>query len=231
MKNVSWTVLALCLVGCPQVWVKPGASQTDFGKDKYDCLQQAQQRVSGAVVNQYGGSASNRVITNDTLFTACMNARGWTLQSQSAVQQNSAKSREAVEASIFKLQQISQAQKDICTDPQFEAYYKKAPCNPSNSSLSQLSDTSKITPTQKKELEALSPRLKQVSLDTSNWQRIYGGPKGNINAQIIDSSFEAEEKNRLSLYSGRISWGVFNTNAKTILEERKARLNQVAQPK
>src|SRR5258706_15331717 len=48
----------------PMLWNKPGASQNDFSRDRYTCVQQAQQRVAGAQVNAYGGTASNTVVTN-----------------------------------------------------------------------------------------------------------------------------------------------------------------------
>src|SRR5262249_16712166 len=78
------------------VWVKPGSSQNDFAQDRYRCLRESQQRVGGAFVNQYGGAASDSVVTNEQLFSACMNSRGWAWQSkaqlaaagQSAVQES-----------------------------------------------------------------------------------------------------------------------------------------------
>lgn len=66
--------------GCASpVWEKRGASRDDYSKDRYACLQESQQRVSAAAVNQSGGASSNRVVTNEGLFRACMNSRGWYL--------------------------------------------------------------------------------------------------------------------------------------------------------
>lgn len=84
MRNFATLLIGLLLLsGCvttpPKVWSKPGSSQDEFSKDRYTCLQQAQQPVSGAYVNQYGGSSSGQMITNDNLFGACMNANGWYL--------------------------------------------------------------------------------------------------------------------------------------------------------
>jgi hypothetical protein len=60
-------------------WTKAGATEEEFMKDRYECLQQAQQRVSGAFVNGYGGAASSEVVSNCGVWVSCMGARGYTL--------------------------------------------------------------------------------------------------------------------------------------------------------
>src|SRR5262245_31848158 len=70
--------ITAALTGCAQGrWVKYGASQQEANQDHYACLQESQQRVSGAQVNAYGGSAQNVVITNQQLYYACIQARGY----------------------------------------------------------------------------------------------------------------------------------------------------------
>ena len=90
MKKLSILFIGLLILsGCattPMLWYKPGASQDEFSRVRYNCLQQAQQPASGAYVNAYAGSASSRVITNDQLFGACMNANGWSLRSANQAQ-------------------------------------------------------------------------------------------------------------------------------------------------
>ncbi|MGD0021364.1 MAG: tetratricopeptide repeat protein [Smithellaceae bacterium] len=69
-------------------WYKPNFTQEGFAKDKYDCMQQAQQTRSfgvGGVCNGVfcqPGVAGSRVETNVDLFNACMEARGWSLVEQ-----------------------------------------------------------------------------------------------------------------------------------------------------
>ena len=83
-------------------WSKEGAEQDEFAKIKYYCLQNSQQPESNKIFsNNYSSSgrtssASNResdalmqgflsgfnknetsMLTNDTLFSACMNASGF----------------------------------------------------------------------------------------------------------------------------------------------------------
>lgn len=84
--------IGLALCGCaagPQytyVWVKPGSTQAEFARDKYECLQEAQQQEAyssgGFCVRGYcqPNTSESYVRTNQKLFTACMEARGWTSQ-------------------------------------------------------------------------------------------------------------------------------------------------------
>jgi hypothetical protein len=76
-------LLSSCATPVQYNWVKPGATSGEGPRDKYACLQEAQQRESSAYVNNSYGAADSQVVTNTTLFGACMNARGWYLMSPS----------------------------------------------------------------------------------------------------------------------------------------------------
>jgi hypothetical protein len=74
-------IFVIVLGGCafPEYgWYKQSASQEEANRDHYDCLREAQQRVSDTQVNPYYGTASDRVITNRNLYNACVAARGYT---------------------------------------------------------------------------------------------------------------------------------------------------------
>jgi len=61
-------------------WNKPGFTQQEFAKDKYECIHQAQQteyRAIGSSGIFQPGSASGTNVTNQNLFKLCMEARGW----------------------------------------------------------------------------------------------------------------------------------------------------------
>jgi hypothetical protein len=66
-----------------KVWSKPNFTQQEFAKDKYECIQQAQQtKYQAQGATGYGilyepGQASSEVVTNQNLFILCMEARGW----------------------------------------------------------------------------------------------------------------------------------------------------------
>jgi hypothetical protein len=79
--------LMLACANRPQyktIWSKPNFTQQEFATDKYECMQQSQQRVSSATGGFCSGpycvpgEASSKVYTNQDLFKACMEARGWT---------------------------------------------------------------------------------------------------------------------------------------------------------
>ena len=81
-KFIVTLTLSQILVACaqPQVIVrysKPDATQTQFMKDRYECLQESQQRESGAYVNPYAGAASSQMVVPCSVFKACLGARGY----------------------------------------------------------------------------------------------------------------------------------------------------------
>jgi hypothetical protein len=80
-------ILIFLLAGCASYdsysyWHKEGLTQEELAKTKYLCLQQAQQPESQKVLvlasmkDAYQGYKETGMITNDTLFSACMNAHG-----------------------------------------------------------------------------------------------------------------------------------------------------------
>jgi hypothetical protein len=75
--------LLATMAGCatapppPMHWVKAGATEEMFLKERYACLQQAQQPQTGSYVNGYGGSSYGTMITNQKLFFSCMEAAGY----------------------------------------------------------------------------------------------------------------------------------------------------------
>ena len=97
MSNINFRLISfvglLLLISCSsnQVWNKPNANQNDFSRDKYVCLQQAQQSSSvgylipNAFLGGYQAYTSSGVGTNEALFNACMNANGWYLQNKDSL--------------------------------------------------------------------------------------------------------------------------------------------------
>lgn len=88
-KVILFLVICMAVAGCaskgqiaPMHWDKPGATQDDFSKDNYSCLQESQQRLMDMNLDAASGIASERVITNGVLFDACMKAKGWNVHNQ-----------------------------------------------------------------------------------------------------------------------------------------------------
>jgi hypothetical protein len=77
VRFISQSVAALLLSACAAqpgqpVWVKDGASESDFDKDRRVCTLELQQRPLGAA--------------NQKLYDACMSAHGWNQTPQAGMQ-------------------------------------------------------------------------------------------------------------------------------------------------
>lgn len=84
MKLVLASLTSVFLVaGCttqpPKMlrYSRPETTQSQFMKDRYECLLESQQRVSGAVVNAYGGASNSEVVPSCGIWMACLGARGY----------------------------------------------------------------------------------------------------------------------------------------------------------
>lgn len=102
MKKLLLPIVALSILqlsGCAllnlpdnSTWVKPGATDQDFARDKYQCKRESQQAYSsssiggsswatpGMGMGQLSGDSSSGVRTNWTLYKECLQARGWRAQ-------------------------------------------------------------------------------------------------------------------------------------------------------
>lgn len=70
------------LAGCaPRLWAKPGGTQEEFARDKYQCLSEASYVGQQTYVNTYSGYSQPGAYVNYGLFHSCMEARGWQLRS------------------------------------------------------------------------------------------------------------------------------------------------------
>jgi hypothetical protein len=70
-QSVAACLLSACVAEPVQpVWVKDGASQSDFDKDRRACTLALNQRPLG--------------VTNQNLYDTCMSARGWNQTAQAA---------------------------------------------------------------------------------------------------------------------------------------------------
>src|SRR5437667_12212554 len=80
-RSLGILLLVAVIGGCATSYIRwmtnTGATQQQFMNDRYSCLQETQQRVSGAYANQYGGAASSQVMPPCSAFNACMAARGY----------------------------------------------------------------------------------------------------------------------------------------------------------
>jgi hypothetical protein len=69
----------------PLRYEKPGTTQVDFMKDRLDCIKQAQQPRSSAIVDGYGGVANSQTIVSRGIFGTCMGAKGYVVSKDGAL--------------------------------------------------------------------------------------------------------------------------------------------------
>ncbi len=198
--------VTLCACSTP-VWVKPGATQSDFAHDKYGCMQQSQQGASTAFVNQYGGSANSGMITNQNLFSACMNAQGWSLQRRrpdSPQQQaNNEQAKAAMDAINAEAQQL-------CARPDLQAYYNKTPCKPIDATLEQMADKSKITEPEKVAMNKVRIEFRTISNKMNDVIRQYNPQNAATIIARRDQAQASQDQLALDFYEGRITQGEYN---------------------
>ena len=238
-KTLAALAGAFLVAGCaPMVWNKAGASQDDFSRDRYTCLQESQQRVGGAVVNQFGGAASNTVVTNTGLFGSCMNAHGWYLGQQQVAQQsatgNSPQSSTAsrrpektpLDIELGQLDIQWQAREGtICFDAKYAPLFAKGSCKAKDITAAQILDTSRATQPQKALLAQLRGDL-DASIDKLvGAYRQAGRPEDVSMASALDAIRGRADGNIDALLQDSINWGQYNKaraeNARLAEDDRK----------
>ena len=226
IQVVCVSIFLALLSGCANnnVWTKAGAGQSEFSQARYNCLQQSQQGASSAYVNRYGGVAvaSSGAVTNDGLFSACMNAAGWSLQNKDTLPQNQAQAA----SGKARFDQNIETMKAACISPEFQLYYSKTSCTANAVTMSQMSDKTKITAAEKPVLEAATIKIDTLTRDNNSIIRTAGSEKDKAFANYLETIYmPLLDKNRFNLYDGKITWGDFNRRRKELgdayLAERK----------
>jgi hypothetical protein len=227
LKYVAVMAAIFSLFGCAQnLWVKPNASQGEFERDRYACLQQAQQRVGAAQLNAYGGSAVNTVATNDALYSTCMGSRGWSLQNKEVAQTQAAQNQARMSDLKQQFERINENATAMCSRDELKEYYKKTTCKAPDVTFEQVADAEKITTLQKAALVKQREHVALIEKEQAVIQK-QAGPAGNKAMDLRMNFVQPEnEKNNLDLYNGKITWGEYNKRRKEIFLEAQARLKQ-----
>lgn len=212
LLTISLAAVAAVLSGCAApTWNKPGASQDEFARDRYACMQDSQQRVGTAAVNQFGGNASNSMQTNGMLFNGCMNARGWNLQQHQVASGGGLNNTAPTTSPLAEAnKEMNAGFERMCVDPKYQILLPKAPCKIDQITLSQRTDPSKITPDQKVAFEAMQQEQRALRQKALAVHRAVGGPKGNRFADLVEANQARTEKTSLALFTGAITWGEYN---------------------
>ena len=224
---MALTVISLSLFGCAQnLWIKPNSTQAEFERDRYNCLQDSQQRVGSAQVNAYGGSAINTVTTNNMLYSGCMGAKGWSLQSKEVVQSQMLQNQSKESELKARWDSIKLTIDAMCSNPELKIYYEKTACNASDISFQHIAEESRITSEQKIVLVKQREQVAKIEKEQDVIQRERGA-NGQKMINVAQSYVRPEnEKNNLDLYTGKITWGEYNKRRKEIAAEAMIRYRQ-----
>lgn len=220
LHHIAILCVMATLYGCQNVWVKPGASTNEFNSDKYVCLQQSQQQSGRAVVDQYGGAASTKVVTNDYLFTTCMNARGWSLQNAERNKEDTARQQAEFNQKKANFQaggaRFGERMKAICEKNEYAPLYLKTPCKSSDINFEQITDSSKISRAQKILLPKWRTEVDELYKERNQFARENGWAFDREWADYLDASNSEVDKYNLELFGGSITWGEYNQKRKDL---------------
>jgi hypothetical protein len=217
MKRIAAMLLILAMTGCqqPMTWTKPGATESDFNVDRYQCMAGSQQQSSSIYIGRYSGFGSSGQTTNEPLFAACMTAKGWSLQNRSDAEKQAGppETRAALKANIESFEQT------VCTDPKFAPYYAKTACTAPRITFEQLADASKISPEVKTIFVDLRRAIEAQTEATNDILR-KGSPVGAKRVDLYNAVYKPQgDRNNLDLYNGLITWGEYNKRRQDIYRE------------
>ena len=238
---VSGLVLGAC--GAPMIWSKPGATRDEFSSARYACMQQSQQRVAEASINASGGYSTSSVITNDSLFSSCMNASGWYLTRQADAAPSApvaqpapwrpAQPTKAPEKSqADKLRESGQAYQlamtTMCARPEYANLMTRTPCKLSDMTATHLSNVRKISAGEATAMRQMLTEIESLNSKASGDIYLYGQAKGTAMQTAFDSRNKKNSDAASALIGGRISWGEFNTRRQQALETFRSEMNRIA---
>ena len=194
------TLLAAC---ASQTWEKPAATADDFTEARYTCLKQSQQHVGSASNIQ-----SSRVVTNASLFDACMTSQGWNAQQHIPPDQRT-KLKEVVD-------RFAPQFKDLCARPDLQAHFRKSPCDAEDPSFEQLADGSRISEPEKLALSKLITAVRSLNGQMTGEMRQASPEYAPAVIRQREALLALFEKGSLDFYEGRTTRGEYNKARKDV---------------
>lgn len=207
MLTTSLVALSGCLT--QKVWHKPYAVRADFDEERYQCLQDAK-TSSG---------------TNDFMFNACMNSKGWSLkdkeESVNLYSKQSAEFKSDSEAAgnIFEINRHK-----------IQAVLSKSPVTIAEITPEHLADNSKASDEEKAQLLEFSKVFDSYIEQVIKIEKKYSGRKSARLTEIAHKYSSEMSDLRLKLYAQKITWGEYNLGRRvanqSYAERRKQELSQ-----
>ena len=127
--------------------------------------------------------------------------------------------------------ELSNKIKSLCLEPVYAAYFAKTFCTPSELSLAMMSDRTKINQAQKEALNVWAQAYDKLAEEFNEALPLTSAANKQMAEYNKIVAFPAAQKNRLELYQGNITWGVYNRKRKEISDGIAAESRRVAQQK
>jgi hypothetical protein len=234
MRNLTLATFSLLLLsGCANQLVrnKPGATQGDFARDKYACVQEARSptsssyltggyRVGNAYVPVSGGASSGEIV-NGSSFNPCMEAKGYSL--------TTAQPSPAAQEVKTKIQALSSQSKSCViatrSKPQYAALASHLSDDASGTySMAQLTDKSFATSAESQAMVAYWDEVNSVCSD-----QFRASAKAILPAfgPVLERQKTATDDVVILLVEHKITWGEYSQRNKQGREETVAQLNQI----
>lgn len=165
----------------------------------------------------------------ENFFSSCMQSKGWTLHSAETIATIQAQNNDRIEQYKSAMESLTYEAKQTCADPAYAAYFAKTSCSPSDLTLIQLSDSSRATKKEKEAISAVDSVFAKITRERSEAALKYMTPPAfgsDVSALEIKAGKEFE-KLRLDLYSGKLTWGQFNTERKRLSSQLHEEYNSI----
>jgi len=173
------------------------------------------------------------MVTNNPLFSACMNSKGWAWINRNSVPGSNGSPTQqqvSIQTSKNNAEAVNNQMTSLCSAPEYALYYAKSPCTTNVVSMAMMSDKSKITEAEKEALDALSQARDKLFLEWSDIASKTGNAKDQ---QIVtyrnNVLLPAAQQNSLELYEGKITWGQYNLRRKEINDAYTAETKRIRQ--
>ena len=122
------------------------------------------------------------------------------------------------------IDKLKQQSDERCASPEFKSYYEKTPCLTNQINFQYVSDTSKITPAQKKAFLKVRSAIDETQRERIRIDRETGFAwTADVMEQYL---IPPNDANNLDLMNGKITWGEYNTKRRDIFNNFMAEIKK-----
>ena len=114
---------------------------------------------------------------------------------------------------------VAETYRDICTAPEYEAYFAKTPCLPTLATKRQLADRTKITPEEARAMRGLMKEVADLNRETRDLMKKTGIDTYVQRAERADTVIDPLIlENQEALLARAVTWGDYNRRRAELAE-------------